>query len=265
MASRYRGQACTSTEQAPWSAAGPPAWARPPCAAWRRPAPPSPSSTATASGAGPLAEELAGAAAFVGADVTDPEQVAEAVAQAAEAAPLRIDVNCAGIGHAQRTIGRDGTPHDLQRFVRVDHRQPGRDVQHPAAGRVRHRRGPSPSTEATRGVIVNTASIAAFDGQIGQIAYAASKGGIVGHDPPGGPGPAASRHPGLHHRARAHGHAPARPAPGRAKEALAKDVVFPKRLGEPDEFARLVLAIVENPYLNGETIRLDAGLRMPPR
>jgi NAD(P)-dependent dehydrogenase (short-subunit alcohol dehydrogenase family) len=211
-----------------------------------------------------LAVELGPAATFARADVSDPAQVATAVALAAGRAPLRVAINCAGIGDALRTVGRDGAPHDFERFVRV--------ITVNLIGTFNTMRlaasamaGTPPTDDGERGVIVNTASIAAFDGQIGQIAYAASKGGIAAMTLPAARDLAAAGirvctiAPGLMDT----------PLLGRlpaaAKEALAKDVVFPRRLGDPDDFAGLVLAIVENPYLNGETIRLDAGLRMPPR
>jgi NAD(P)-dependent dehydrogenase (short-subunit alcohol dehydrogenase family) len=209
-----------------------------------------------------LAKEIG--AVFVEADVTDADQVAAAVDEAASVAPLRIAVNCAGIGVAERTIARDGTPHDYGHFLRV--------IMVNLVGTFNTLRlaasamaATEPLDDGSRGVIVNTASIAAFDGQIGQLAYAASKGGIVGLTLPAARdlAPAGIRvctiAPGLMDT----------PLLGRlqadAKESLAKDVVFPKRLGDPAWFAQLVQSIVENPYLNGEVIRLDAALRMPPR
>jgi NAD(P)-dependent dehydrogenase (short-subunit alcohol dehydrogenase family) len=211
-----------------------------------------------------LADELGGGTNFVEADVTDADQVAAAVEEAASVAPLRINVNCAGIGLAERTISRDGTPHDYERFVRV--------ISVNLVGTFNTMRlaasaigATDPFDDGNRGVIVNTASIAAFDGQIGQLAYAASKGGIVGLTLPAARdlAPAGIRvctiAPGLMDT----------PLLGRlqadAKESLAKDVVFPKRLGDAAWYAQLVQSIVENPYLNGEVIRLDAALRMPPR
>jgi NAD(P)-dependent dehydrogenase (short-subunit alcohol dehydrogenase family) len=209
-----------------------------------------------------LAKELG--ALFVDADVTDADQVAAAVEQAAALAPLRINVNCAGIGLAERTISRDGTPHDYERFVRVItvNLLGTFNTMRLAASAIA---ATEPCDDGSRGVIVNTASIAAFDGQIGQLAYAASKGGIVGLTLPAARdlAPAGIRictiAPGLMDT----------PLLGRlqadAKDSLAKDVVYPKRLGDPAWFAQLVQSIVENPYLNGEVIRLDAALRMPPR
>jgi NAD(P)-dependent dehydrogenase (short-subunit alcohol dehydrogenase family) len=211
-----------------------------------------------------LAKELGGAAKFMAADVTDPEQVTEAVAVAGESSPLRIAVNCAGLGWAQRVINRDGSPHDFNAFKFV--------VNVNLIGTFNVMRLAASAISKTetldsgeRGAIVNTASVAAFDGQIGQLAYSASKGGIVGMTLPAArdlapvgirvvtiaPGLMDTPLLGL--------------LPQDQREALGAGVLFPKRLGSPDEFAALVQAIVENPYLNGETIRLDGGLRMPPK
>jgi len=211
-----------------------------------------------------LAKELGAGTLFIEADVTDPDQVAAAVEKSASVAPLRINVNCAGIGLAERTVGRDGSPHDYDRFIRVVtvNLVGTFNTLRLAAAAISRT---DPLDDGSRGVIVNTASIAAFDGQIGQLAYAASKGGIAGLTLPAARdlAPAGIRvctiAPGLMDT----------PLLGRlqadAKASLAKDVVFPKRLGDPAWFAQLVEAIVENPYLNGEVIRLDAALRMPPR
>ncbi len=211
-----------------------------------------------------LARELGGANKFVEADVADPEQVATAVSLAGETAPLRIACNVAGIADVSRTVARDGTPADLERFRRV--------VEVNLVGTFNVLRLAAAAMAATeplaggeRGVVVNTASVAAFEGQVGQVAYAASKGGVVGLTLPAArdlavvgvrvcsiaPGTFDTPLLGL--------------LPPAAKEALSTDVLFPKRLGQPEEFAALVAHIVENPYLNGEIIRLDGGLRMPPR
>jgi len=210
-----------------------------------------------------VAKDLGGAAKAVSADVTDPEQVAQAVAIANEDAPLRIVGNCAGLGWAGRVINRDGSPHDLEafRFIININLIGSFNVMRLAASAMS---GNQP-IEGERGVIVNTASAAAFDGQIGQAAYSASKGGIVGLTLPAArdlsavgirvmtiaPGLMDTPLLGL--------------LPEPQKEALGSGVLFPKRLGQPDEFAQLFEQIVENPYLNGETIRLDGGLRMPPK
>jgi len=177
---------------------------------------------------------------------------------------LRIDVNCAGTGDALRTIGRDGTPHDLNRFMRVINiNLVGTFNALTLAASAMSKQDPAGTGE--RGVIVNTASVAAFEGQIGQLAYSASKGGVVSMTLVAARDLAAAGirvctiAPGLMDT----------PLlgllPDEAKAALGAGVLFPKRLGTPDEFAALALSIVENPYLNGETIRLDGGLRMPPK
>ena len=209
-----------------------------------------------------LAKELG--CRFVKADVTDGEQVAEAVASAAEDAPLRIGVNCAGTGDAVRTIGRDGTPHDPKRWQRVlDINLVG--TFHCLRLEASQISRSEPLGDSGRGVIINTASIAAFDGQIGQLAYSASKGAVVGMTLPAARDLAAAGirvctiAPGLMDT----------PLlgmlPPEAKAALGAGVVYPQRLGQPDEFARLALAIIDNDYLNGEVLRLDGALRMPPK
>ena len=211
-----------------------------------------------------LATELGGGAAFVEADVTDPEQVAAAVAATGEAGPLRICVNCAGLGIAMRTVARDGTPHDLDafRFVLNVNLIGTFNVLRLAASAMS---GNEPVEDGERGVIVNTASVAAFDGQIGQIAYSASKGGIVSMTltaardlAPAGirvvtvaPGTFDTPLMGF--------------ASPETKEGLAANIPFPRRMGDPREFAALVAHVVENTYLNGETIRLDGAIRMPPK
>jgi NAD(P)-dependent dehydrogenase (short-subunit alcohol dehydrogenase family) len=211
-----------------------------------------------------LAKELGGSAKFVKADVTDADQVAEAVALAGESAPLRIAVNCAGTGDALRTIAKDGTPHDLGRFMRVltiNVVGTFNSMRFAASAMSKN----EPTDDGERGVIVNTASVAAFEGQIGQLAYSASKGAVVGMTLPAARDLSAAGirvctiAPGLMDT----------PLlgllPDEAKAALGSGVLFPKRLGLPDEFAALAMAIAENVYLNGEVLRLDGGLRMPPK
>jgi len=211
-----------------------------------------------------LAGELGGGARFVAGDVTDAEQVQQAVSLAGETAPLRIAVNCAGLGIAMRVVSRDNSPHDLEAFKFVINVNliGTFNVLRLAASAIART---EPLEHGERGVIVNTASVAAFEGQIGQVAYSASKGGIVGLTVP------AARDlstvgvrvctvaPGLMDTPLLG------QLPDEARAALGAGVLFPKRLGSPDEFANLVAHIAENPYLNGETIRLDGGLRMPPR
>src|SRR5918999_627908 len=206
-----------------------------------------------------LAGEIGGS--FVTADVTDEEAVGAAVERAAAAdGGLRISVCCAGIGWAQRVTGKQG-PHDLELFSNVVKVNliGTFNVLRLAATAMNEN---DPGEGGERGVCVNTASIAAFEGQIGQVAYAASKGGIVAMTLPAARD-LASRGirvvtiaPGLFDT-------PLLAAlPQEARDALGATMPFPSRLGLPDEYARLALQIVENPMLNGETIRLDGALRM---
>ena len=212
-----------------------------------------------------LAGELGGDATFVGTDVTDEASVRAAIEEATgKDRPLRIAVNCAGIGWAQRTVGRDGSPHDLAPFTRtVMVNLVGTfNVLRLAAAAMA---ATEPVEDGERGVVVNTASIAAFDGQIGQIAYAASNGGVVGLTLP------AARDlssvgvrvvtiaPGLVDTPMLAG------LPEEARSSLAAGIPFPKRLARPDDYARLAVDIVEHGYLNGEVIRMDGALRMAPR
>jgi NAD(P)-dependent dehydrogenase (short-subunit alcohol dehydrogenase family) len=213
---------------------------------------------------GALAGELGDRASFVRTDVTDPEAVQAAVsAAAALPVPLRIAVSCAGIGWAGRVVGRRGA-HALEPFetvIRVNLIGTFNVMRLGAAVMAEN----DPTAAGERGVCVNTASIAAFDGQIGQIAYSASKGAIVSMTLP-----AARDLAPLGVRVCAI-------APGTfdtpllgnlpedARETLRRVVPFPARFGRPEEFAALVAHIVENEMLNGEVIRLDGALRMPPR
>ena len=208
-----------------------------------------------------LAEELG--QRFAKADVSDPVQVENAVDTARAIGPLRVVVSCAGVGWAARTLDKQGKPHDLELFksvIAINLIGTFNVLRLGAAAIAK-----SDAVDGERGVIVNTASVAAFDGQIGQVAYAASKAGVAGMTLPAARdlAPAGIRvvtiAPGLFDT----------PMLGQLPEekraALAADVVFPKRLGSPDEYAALVAAIVGNGYLNGETIRLDGSLRMPPK
>ena len=211
-----------------------------------------------------LAKELGGDTKFISVDVADADSVTEAVAVAGESAPLRIAVNCAGIGWVGRTINKDSSPHDMGSFQKViEVNLLGTfNVMRLAASAIAK---VEPLEFGERGVIINTASIAAFDGQIGQLAYSASKGGIVGMTLPAARdlAPVGIRvvtiAPGLMDTPLL----ALLPEPQR--EALAAGVNFPKRLGSADDYASLVQQICENGYLNGETIRLDGGLRMPPK
>jgi NAD(P)-dependent dehydrogenase (short-subunit alcohol dehydrogenase family) len=211
-----------------------------------------------------LASELGDRARFVQADVTDEEAVGAAVDAAAEAdGGLRISVCCAGIGWAQRVSGRQG-PHDLTVFenvIRINLVGTFNVLRLAAAAMS----GNAPNEGGERGVCVNTASTAAFDGQIGQVAYSASKGGIVGLTLPAARD-LASR--GIRVVTIAPGtfDTPLLAAlPEDARQQLASQIPFPSRLGQPEEFAHLAAHVVENPMLNGETIRLDGALRMAPR
>ncbi|HEY5938261.1 MAG TPA: SDR family NAD(P)-dependent oxidoreductase [Kofleriaceae bacterium] len=208
-----------------------------------------------------LAQELGGV--FAKADVTDAAQVEAAIGEAAKLGALRIAVSCAGVGWASRTLDKTGKPHDLELFrtvVGVNLVGTFNVLRLAAAAMSK-----TDALDGERGVIINTASVAAYDGQIGQIAYAASKAGVVGMTLPAARdlAPAQIRvvtiAPGIFDT-------PMLGAlPEDKRAALAADVVFPKRLGDPAEYGALVAAIVETGYLNGETIRLDGGIRMPPK
>ena len=211
-----------------------------------------------------LASELGDRARFVEANVTDADAVGAAVAAAAEAdGGLRISVCCAGIGWAQRTAGKQG-PHDLQIFKNVvEVNLVGTfNVLRLAATAMNDN---EPDEEGERGVCVQTASIAAFDGQIGQVACSASKGGIVGLTLPAARD-LSSR--GIRVNTIAPGlfDTPLLAAlPEEQRQALGAGIPYPSRLGRPEEYAELVTQIVANTMLNGETIRLDGALRMPPK
>ena len=206
-------------------------------------------------------EELTGGGRFVAADVVDTQQVADAIAAAERLGPLRVCVNCAGIGPRRRTLARDGTMHSLEEFQRtVNVNLVGTfDVSRRAAAVMA---GLPELDGGARGVIVNTSSIAAFDGRIGQAGYSASKAGVAGMTLPlardlGVAGvrvctiaPGAFDTPLL------------AAAPQWVVDELVTEVPFPPRLGSVSEFAQLVLAVVENDYLNGTVVRLDGGLRM---
>jgi 3-hydroxyacyl-CoA dehydrogenase / 3-hydroxy-2-methylbutyryl-CoA dehydrogenase len=211
-----------------------------------------------------LAGELGERARFVNADVTDPGSIAEAVAAAAKTeGGLRISVCCAGIGWAERVASTRG-PHSLEPFetvVRVNLIGTFNVLRLAAASMLDQ----EPMRSGERGVCVNTASIAAFDGQIGQIAYSASKGAVVGLTLPAARDLARV---GIRVCTIAPGtfDTPLLKAlPEENRQALAQTIPFPPRLGRPDEFAELAAHIITNEMLNGETIRLDGALRMAPR
>ena len=212
-----------------------------------------------------LADELGTGCRFAEMDVTDAASVEAAMAHAADGVPLRIVAHAAGLGWAGRTINRDNSPHDFDPFMFV--------VNVNLIGTFNVLRFGASAMAATepydedgsRGVVVNTASVAAFDGQIGQLAYSASKGGVVGMTLPAARDLAAV---GIRVCTIAPGtfDTPLMAMAGDdTKKGLAASIPFPKRMGKPVEYARLVRHIAENDYLNGETIRLDGAVRMPPK
>jgi NAD(P)-dependent dehydrogenase (short-subunit alcohol dehydrogenase family) len=216
-----------------------------------------------ASAGAEVARELGGKTRFAAADVTEPDAVAAAVAAADELAPLRTLVHCAGRGGAMRVVDREGKPGSLELYetvVRVNLIGTFNVLSQAAARMAAH-----DPVDGERGVCVLTASVAAFEGQIGQLPYASAKAGIVGltlvaaRD-------LASRQVRVTTIAPGTFDTPilAR-LPENVKDSLAQAVPHPRRLGVPDEFARLALAIIDNPMLNGETIRLDGAIRMPPK
>lgn len=201
---------------------------------------------------------------YVPVDVTDPHQVQDAVDHATSGSePLRTVVNCAGIGPSMRILGRKG-PHDLAFYAKV--------VQVNLVGTfnvmtlaTEKIAATAPLADGARGVVINTASVAAYDGQVGQAAYASSKGGVVGLTLP------AARDLAQY------GIRVLTIAPGivetpmlatvseEFRHGLAAGIPFPQRLGRPDEYAQLAMSLIAHDYLNGETIRMDAALRMAPR
>lgn len=218
-----------------------------------------------------LASAVEGAPAATGmtylaTDVTDPESVRRSVevVASADTGPLRVVVNCAGICPSARVLGRRG-PHDLAVYARtVQVNLVGTFQVLALAAEVMAQQDPV-DADGQRGVVVNTASVAAFEGQIGQAAYASSKGGVVGLTLPAARDLAAH---GIRVNAIAPGVVDTAMLAGvdeNFRRGLEASVPFPPRLARPAEFAQLVLAIVENDYVNGETVRLDGGLRMAPR
>ena len=213
-----------------------------------------------------IAAEIGGL--FAPADVSDEASVAAAVsAAAATSAPLRTAVSCAGIGWAARTVGRDGSPHDLAAYRKViDINLTGTfNLMRIAAARMATTE--PADADGQRGVIINTASIAGIEGQTGQVAYSASKGGIIGMTLPAARDLAAigvrvnTICPGIIDT----------PIYGTGegseewKARLAAPVVFPRRMGTAAEFAQLVRSLIENDYMNAETIRFDGGIRFQPK
>ena len=214
-----------------------------------------------------LAKEVGGV--YAHADVTKTDEVIAAVEAAKELGPLRSLINCAGVGSASRTIGRDGTydsAFNLDHFTRI--------IAINLIGTFNCVRLAAtamsltePQADGERGAIVNTASLAAFDGQIGQAAYSASKGGVVGMTLPIARDLAVvgvrinTIAPGLIDTP-IYGQGDASEA---FKDKLKKDVVFPDRLGKPEEFASLAVELITNSYMNGETIRIDGAARLQPK
>ena len=209
-----------------------------------------------------LAAEVGGA--FVQTDVTKEETIATAVEVAMSSAPLRAVVNCAGIGPPARTLNRDGTPHDLGHFkliIEINLIGTFNTIRLAAAAMSTT----EPLTDGLRGAIVNTASVAAYDGQIGQAAYSASKGGVVGMTLP------IARDlstvgirvntiaPGIIDTPLLAG------LPEPARMSLGEQVLFPKRMGQPEEYADVAYLLLTNDYMNAETVRMDGGIRMAPK
>ena len=212
-----------------------------------------------------IAKQLGGV--FAKADVADEAQVLAAVEAAAKLGPLRSLVNAAGIGHAMRTVDREGKPFDLAAFERVLRiNLVGTFNCIRLAASAMSKTAPV-DADGARGAIVNIASVAAFDGQIGQAAYSASKGGVVGMTLP------------VARDLSAIGVRVNTVAPGlvdtpiygtgegseKFKANLGQNVLFPKRLGVADEIASMVLELITNPYMNAEVIRVDGGIRIPPK
>lgn len=209
-----------------------------------------------------IASELGDAAIFIRTDVTSEAQVVGAVEKTVETfGKISVAVNCAGIATAEKTVGKE-SPHSLEAFQRtININLIGSfNVARLAAAEMQKNEA---NDDGERGVIINTASIAAFDGQKGQVAYAGSKGGVVGMILPMARDLANQGirvnaiAPGLFMTPMMAG------LPEAARDALAQQPLFPKRLGNPREFGKLAKFIAECPYMNGETIRLDGGIRLP--
>jgi NAD(P)-dependent dehydrogenase (short-subunit alcohol dehydrogenase family) len=211
-----------------------------------------------------LAKELGEKVRFAKTDVTSEADVNSALAVASSLGTLRIAVSCAGIGWAQRTVNKEGLPHDLGAFntvLAVNLVGTFNVLRLSAAAMAKN----APLADGERGVVINTASIAAYDGQIGQLAYSASKAGVVGMTLPAARDLSKA---GIRVLTIAPGtfHTPMLALlPEENRQALAAGIPFPARLGIPEDYAKLALHMVENSYLNGETVRLDGALRMPPK
>lgn len=210
-----------------------------------------------------VARSLGGKSAFTPADVTDEAQVATALDTAVELGPLRVVVNCAGIASLGRILNRSGEPLPFDDFRRaVDINLVGTfNVMRLAAARM----ASVDLDGEERGLIVCTASVAAYEGQVGQAAYAASKAGVVGlticaaRDLADRAIRVVTIAPGVFETPMVAG------LPERAQESLAAQIPYPSRLGRPEEYAKLAMHVIDNPMINGETIRLDAAIRLGPR
>lgn len=209
-----------------------------------------------------VAAEVSGG--FLQCDVTNEDELRAGIDAATEMAELRALVNCAGIGPPQRTISRDGEPHDLNLFstiININLIGTFNAIRLAASAMSKN----EPGDGNERGAIVNTASVAAYDGQIGQAAYSASKGGIVGMTLPIARDLSAAGirvntiAPGIIDTPLLAG------LPEPAKESLGQQVLHPKRLGQPDEYADLAHFLITHSYMNGESIRMDGGIRMAPK
>ena len=209
-----------------------------------------------------VAREVNGA--FVHTDVTNSDEVQAAVDAAMEMAPLRVLVNCAGIGPPARTLNREGEPHDLghyEKVIRINLAGTFNCIRLAAAAMA----STEPLADGERGAIVNTASVAAYDGQIGQAAYSSSKGGVVGMTLPVARDLSSigvrvnTIAPGIMDTPMLAG------LPDKAKESLGQQVLFPKRLGTVEEYADLAYLLITHSYMNGESIRMDGGIRMAPK
>jgi NAD(P)-dependent dehydrogenase (short-subunit alcohol dehydrogenase family) len=211
-----------------------------------------------------MEDELGESVKFMKTNVASPDDVSAAIAAAEAMAPLRIAVNCAGIGSIGRTINRDGTAHDLDVFkktIEVNLIGTFNVIRLAAAAMSKN----EPLEAKERGVIINTASVAAYEGQIGQAAYSASKGGVVGMTLPIArdlavagirvltiaPGTFDTPMLGM--------------LPEEIRQAIANGIPFPKLLGDPAQYAHLVEHMVQNSYMNGETVRIDGALRLAPK
>jgi NAD(P)-dependent dehydrogenase (short-subunit alcohol dehydrogenase family) len=213
-----------------------------------------------------VADEIGGI--FARTDVVDEASVQAAVdAAVATGSPLRVAVSCAGIGWAARTVGRDGTPHDLAAYRKVIDINLIGTFNVMRIGAAAMAKTEPADADGQRGVIVNTSSVAGIEGQTGQVAYSASKGGIIGMTVPASrdlsaigirvnticPGIIDTPIYGFHEGAE------------EFKARLVAPIVFPKRMGRADEFAHLVRMLIENDYMNAEVIRFDAGVRFQPK